>query len=228
MALIGKAAMTLWFDIEGLTPADHDHWHTHEHLIERMSIPGFVRGSRWVATDGTPRYFVLYEVDDIGVLSSQAYLDRLNQPSPWTSRVMPHYRAMTRAFCRVTSSVGAGVAYAGLTLRLAPEPGRAAELDAWLSGSLLPALAATPGVSGAHLFESAVAPAMTTEQAMRGKDQDINRALLVTGYAREAIVALPDSLIAPTELLAHGVAAGWQLQVLSLGATLSAAEVAKP
>ena len=225
MPLLGKAAMTLWFDIEGLAPEDHDHWHTHEHFIERMSIPGFLRGSRWVADAGTPRYFVLYEVADIEVLSSQAYLARLNQPSPWTSRMMPHYRGMTRAFCRVRASLGAGVARAGLTLRFEPATQDTAGLDAWLSGSLLPALAATPGISGAHLFESAVAPAMTAEQAMRGRDAGIDRALLVTGYDATALAGLTDTLLASAALLEHGVASGWRLQRLSLGTSLGASEV---
>ena len=47
MALLGKAAMILSFDIVPDAIAEHDHWHSCEHLHERMSIPGFLRGSRW-------------------------------------------------------------------------------------------------------------------------------------------------------------------------------------
>ena len=78
-----------------LTPdavAEHDDWHTHEHLPERLSIPGFLRGTRWVAAPGHPRYLVIYEVDQLATLSSDAYLQRLNNPSAWTTKMMSHYR----------------------------------------------------------------------------------------------------------------------------------------
>src|SRR5450432_3051055 len=62
MPLLGRAAMLLSFDIVPEAMAEHDEWHTHEHLPERLSIPGFVRGTRWKALRGEPGYFVMYEV----------------------------------------------------------------------------------------------------------------------------------------------------------------------
>src|SRR6478672_3359944 len=99
MPLLGSAAMLLSFDVEAGAVDEHDRWHTHEHLPERLSIPGFLRGTRWVASEGEPRYMVLYEVQDLAVLSSEAYLARLNSPSPWTQKMMPHYRGMQRGLC---------------------------------------------------------------------------------------------------------------------------------
>ena len=54
MPLLGSAAMLLSFDVEADAIDEHDRWHTHEHLPERLSIPGFRRGTRWLATDGGP------------------------------------------------------------------------------------------------------------------------------------------------------------------------------
>ena len=88
MPLLGKAAMLLCFDIVEDAIAAHDDWHTHEHLPERLSISGFLRGTRWVALQAQPRYLVLYEVRQLDVLTSAAYLDRLNHPTPWTSRTI--------------------------------------------------------------------------------------------------------------------------------------------
>ena len=95
MPLLGKAAMLLSFDVVPDAIPEHDDWHTHEHLQERLSIPGFMRGTRWVARatlNEGPRYFVLYEVTELATLTSAAYLERLNNPSPRTSKMMPHYR----------------------------------------------------------------------------------------------------------------------------------------
>src|SRR5256886_12079346 len=98
MPLLGKAAILLSFDVVEDAIPEHDDWHTHEHLPERLCIPGFVRGTRWVSLAGKPRYFVMYEVDQLATLQSEAYLERLNNPSPWTSKMMPNYRSMTRGF----------------------------------------------------------------------------------------------------------------------------------
>ena len=89
MALLGSAAMLLWFDIVPEQTSEHDDWHTREHFPERVGIPGFIRAQRWVASSPGSRYFVMYEVADIGVLSSAPYLERLNNPTPWTRRMMP-------------------------------------------------------------------------------------------------------------------------------------------
>ena len=50
MPLLGSAAMLLAFDLDAGATAEHDDWHTHEHLPERLAIPGFLRGTlarRW-------------------------------------------------------------------------------------------------------------------------------------------------------------------------------------
>ena len=65
MALCGGGAMILFYDIASDAIDDHDDWHTHEHFPERLSIPGFLRASRWIALAGRPRYLVMYEVDSV-------------------------------------------------------------------------------------------------------------------------------------------------------------------
>ncbi|MGF1623222.1 MAG: hypothetical protein ACFCUR_21780 [Rhodomicrobiaceae bacterium] len=93
--------MVLFYDIDGDDNADdnadHYDWHSYEHLHERLSVPGFLRATRWVATEGTPRYMVTYEVSGVDVATSPGYLDRLNDPTPWTSDMMPRFRGMTRS-----------------------------------------------------------------------------------------------------------------------------------
>jgi hypothetical protein len=183
--MLGRAAMLLFFDIAPEAIAEHDDWHTHEHLPERLSIPGFVRGTRWVALRaGQPRYFVIYEVSDVGILTSAPYLERLNNPSPWTQKMMPHYHGMTRGFCAVTGKAGLGLGNAALVARFKPE-GDAS----WLL-ALLPALAQRPGLGGCYLFESAAAAPMTKEQSIRGRDAGVDRVLVATGYDADAVAAL--------------------------------------
>jgi len=204
MPLLGKAAMLLSFDVVDDAVAEHDEWHTHEHLPERLSIPGFVRGSRWVSSNAKPRYFVMYEVLQVATLQSGAYLERLNNPSPWTSRMMPNYRGMTRGLCAVSGSFGAGMGQVGLVIRLKPEPGTEASLRAWLLDDLLPQLPSRRGLGSAHLFEGALTPEMTNEQRIRGADAGLDWALFVTGYGEDALATLVRSDLGRARFEEHG------------------------
>ena len=195
--------MLLSFDVVDDAVAEHDRWHTEEHLPERLSIPGFLRGSRWVAAGGGPRYFVMYEVAEVATLESQPYRDRLDNPSAWTSRMMPHYRGMTRGFCKVVASAGAGLGHAAMLFRFTPRAESGSALRAWLADEL-PRLASRPGLGSAHAFESASTPRMTEEQRIRGADAGLLGALLVTGYATEAVDALGRSGDVVDALTRHG------------------------
>ena len=198
--------MLLSFDIVQDAIPEHDDWHTHEHLPERLSIPGFLRGTRWVALQGQPRYFVIYEVEQLATLTSSAYLERLNNPSPWTSKMMLHYRGMTRGFCSVAGSFGLGMGHAGLLIRFKPATETASSLRNWLLQDILPPLPSKPGIGSVHLFEGAVTPGMTNEQRLRGADAGVDWALLVTGYNQDALASLGHADLGNAQLEKHGAA----------------------
>jgi hypothetical protein len=201
MPLLGTAAMLLSFDVDAQAIAEHDRWHTQEHLPERLSIPGFLRGTRWATPHGTPRYMVLYEVESLATLSSQPYLARLNTPSPWTTRVMPHYRGMARGFCCVLGSFGVGFGQACAVIRFTPGPSE--QVDRWLLDEALPALPSQPGLGSAHLLQGAATPSMTSEQRLRGADRGVDWAVLINGYDHAAVGAAAAIVLA--ELARRGV-----------------------
>lgn len=224
MPLLGSAAMLLSFDIAAEAIAEHDDWHTHEHLAERLSIPGFLRGSRWVALHGQPRYLVLYEVAELATLTSAAYLERLNNPSAWTSRVMPHYRNMSRGFCSVSGSFGLGTGYVAALLHFKPDPGSAESLRRWLLQDVLPQLPSQRGIGSVHLLEGAITPQMTNEQRIRGADAGVDWALLLTAYSEEALSKLVREVLGPARLEQHG-ATGVLNGVYRIDYSLTHAEV---
>jgi hypothetical protein len=207
MPLLGSAAMLLSFDVAPEAIAEHDDWHTHEHLPERLSVPGFLRGSRWVATCGQPRYLVLYEVAELATLGSPAYLQRLNNPSAWTSKMMPHYRGMSRGLCSIAGSFGLGMGHLATLLRFKPQAEARQALQRWLLQDVLPALPARRGVGGAHLLQGAAAAPMTNEQRLRGADAGIDAALLLVGYESAALEELARTVLGPPHLERHGAAA---------------------
>lgn len=189
MAMLGQAALAMWWDMTPDMRAEFEHWHSHEHFPERLALPGFLRASRWAAAQGEG-FFVLYELASHAVLSSPEYLARLNDPTPWSRQLMPHHRHMVRCQCEVVRSRGAVTARHALTLRSAalagagdPEPGVAERFDE---------IAAQPGIVGAHLLKTntpRIGP--TTEQAIRGHtDSEAGWILVFCGHDAGALQAL--------------------------------------
>lgn len=221
MALLGEAALAMWWDIAPDVRAEFEHWHSHEHFPERLALPGFQRASRWAAADGGEGFFILYELQAHAALSSPEYLARLNAPTPWSTRLMPHHRNMVRSQTRVLHTHGAGVARHAMTLRLSPRAGEAQRLQAALR-SLVEDLPLRAGLAGAHLLRTetpAIAP--TTEQKIRGnRDRSADWIFVVTGYELEALKALGDEAFAADALEAlgamPGAVAGWYGLSLSM------------
>lgn len=174
--MLGRAALAMWWDIAPEMKAEFEDWHSHEHMPERLGIPGFLRGTRWLAESAAPSYFVLYEVTRLATITGGAYLERLNNPTPWSRKMMPHHRNMVRSLCEVRAGWGGGLPHALATIRFSPT-------------SLLPKLAQQRGLTGAHLLESQAISGVpqTTEQKIRGGDATADWVMLVGGYDLEAV-----------------------------------------
>lgn len=168
--MLGRAAIAMWWDIAPEMKSEWEHWHSREHMPERLGIPGFLRGTRWMALSGEPDYFVLYEAARLATITEGAYVERLNNPTPWSQKMMPHHRNMVRSLCRVRASFGCGIAHALATIRFSPSPRRKTVLFKWLTDAL-PALHERRGLTGAHLLESQPMPRspQTAEQKIQGR-----------------------------------------------------------
>jgi len=208
MALLGKAVLAMWWDMEAQMRPEFEDWHSHEHFRERLGLPGFRRATRWSAADGGEGVFMMYEIEAHETLSSADYVARLNKPTPWSTRMMPHHRNMVRSQCRVLDSTGATTARHALTIRMSPAPGADASLRAALQKKAEP-LPMQPGTVGAHLLRHEAPPiAQTTEQKIRGNDRYADWVLLVTGYDLVALQALAAGDFSGAALEALGAARG--------------------
>ena len=204
MSLLGKAAIAMWWDIRPEQRSEFGDWHSREHFPERMSIPGFRRGSRWTSTLDAEGFFVLYELDHYETLTSKGYLDRLNAPTPWSTKMMPHHLNMVRSQCRVAASFGGAVAASLATIRLSPETAKEDGLHAVLVETLRE-LASNSGLTGAHLLitDAPKTSAPTTEQQIRGSDGAADWIVLLSGYDPETLeAAVSNRLSAPALRLA--------------------------
>lgn len=210
MGMLGDAALVMWWDIAPDDAAEFENWHSHEHMPERLRISGFLRGTRWKALCGSPSYFVMYETQSVDTLRSKPYLDRLDNPTPWSTMMFPRFRNMTRSECLVRGSFGDGVGSAALTVRLSPVRGQEDALRQWLTQALLPDLSAQAGLVGAHLLESQMPllPRQTKEQDLRGGDSQADWVLLVEGRDPDAVQSLTATIFPEAVLARHGVASG--------------------
>jgi hypothetical protein len=92
MGLLGKGVLAIWNGIAPEAEEDFVAWHVREHIPERVGLPGFLRGRRYVALDGFPKYFNFYETTTADDLSSAAYRARLDAPTDWTRKVGTPFR----------------------------------------------------------------------------------------------------------------------------------------
>jgi hypothetical protein len=205
MSLAGQAVVAIWNGIAPEGRGEFYEWHNREHMPERVGIPGFRRGRRYIAKYGAPEFFTLYEADSPEVLVGQDYLNRLNNPTPLTQRVPPtFFRDTSRGVCRVKLSLGVGQGGCMLTLRFGAEAGREADLQKYLMHVALPPLIDIVSVVGVHLCtaDQAASDIRTTERGDR-KVEIPNWLVMIESAEPEAADAACDRLLGG-DLAAHG------------------------
>ena len=226
MSLLGKAAVAMWWNIRPDQRAEFGDWHSHEHFPERMSIPGFQRGSRWTSTRDPEGFFVLYELEQYDTLTSKGYLDRLNAPTPWSTKMMPHHLNMVRSQCRVEASFGGGVAASLATIRLSPQPGRDEHVKTALV-ALLRNFASKPGLTGGHLLitDTPTTATPTTEQKIRGSDGAADWIVLLSGYDSEIVADTVSTVFSSSALRLLGAQEKFEVGSYRLAFTVTRNDV---
>lgn len=188
--------LALWNNVVEGREADFERWYSSEHLLERIAVPGFLRGRRYEAVDGDPRFFCYYETESPGVLGSAAYKARLDDPTPLTRAIMNEvFRDMTRSACRRIAQWGTLSCGLAVTARFdAPaDPARA--------GRVAAELRQRPGITRCELWhgvDDGAPPAL--EEKLRGGDRRIAACLLVQAArlddARAARTAMTEAFAA--------------------------------
>lgn len=169
--MIGTGALGIWMHIDPAGEADFNAWYPRQHLPERLSVPGFLRGRRYAAVGEAPPYFTLYEVETPAVLGSAPYLERLNDPTDWTRRTLPSFRVMVRnAYALLAASAPDRAQRHLLTVRIKPDSGRGPAVRTWIAGEGVAMASALDGVSGCGFYvsETAASSLVTEERRLVG------------------------------------------------------------
>ena len=207
--LAGEAFVAIWHDVAPEGKPDYYEWHNREHMPERVGIPGFRRGRRYIAERGAPEYFNLYEVDTMEVLTGQDYLNRLNNPTPLTRRTVTHIRNVSRSLCRVAASFGCAQGGVIMTWRLEAAEGQEEVLHHYLRREALPSVFERAGVLGAHfgVADRSGSEIITEERKARGIHTLVpGLVILVEGISAAALQEAVEPALGKAELQSHGAA----------------------
>jgi hypothetical protein len=156
--------------------AEFEEWFQHEHLAERIAVPGFLIGRRHEAISGQPRYFNFYVTQSVEVLKSAAYLGRLDAPTPMTRTVMSEiFKDMVRTVCRRTFRLGVMRGTGVVTVRFGERR------DETTLTAAIERLIRDKAVACGELWQAAdpLEFPVSLEERLRGGDRKIEMCLLV-------------------------------------------------
>ena len=190
MGLLGSAVLVNWGGIVEEKDIEYNEWHSKEHMPERISLPGFLRGLRAVGIPGTNinhKYFMMYEAERKEVFTSKKYLERLNNPTEWTKEILSHYLSPSRTICSVISSKSIGKGGYFSTIRFLgeniPNNQKVENLK-----SFLPRMLKLNGITGMHIIlgDSSYGQMNTEEKKYRSSqglnDQIVSQAVIIEGF----------------------------------------------
>lgn len=184
MTLFGEGFIAIWSDIREEGLETFYAWHDNEHVLERVGIPGFLRGRRYVAVDAPVRFFMCYETVSPEVQVGTDYLNRLNDPTPWTRQAIPYFynttRSLTRKIFSQAKGDGAELVAAGID---APGPALG-ELRRLLFGRHFSELYLDHGIAGVHWCETNRAGSTIETAEKKGRSVGVCDAVLLVESSR--------------------------------------------
>ena len=194
----GSGVLAVWNDCATGSEETYESWYQTEHLPERLGVPGFKRGRRYQALEGSPEYFTWYEVESPSVLRSAEYINCLSNPTPWTTQIMSGvFLNASRTVCKRHIIAGELFGSTAMTIRLeadAPDqdiqetlkatydPARVARIEKWSADE-------KPGDE------------VKAEEQIRGPDEKIKICFILETIREE------DARIIATELLKQSIRA---------------------
>jgi hypothetical protein len=81
-------------DIDPEMEEEFNRWYEEEHIPWLLRVPGVLSARRGVSQEGSPKYFSIYEHENINVQKSPAYQRAVEME--WTKRIRPHFKNFTR------------------------------------------------------------------------------------------------------------------------------------
>ena len=203
MSLLGSAVLVNWGGIRPDKEKDYNQWHSKEHMPERISLPGFLRGYRAMGIEGTNlnhKYFMMYEAKNKEVFVSKEYLERLNNPTKWTKEILSNYISPSRTICSVLSSKSIGSGNFISTIRFLDEQFNKNH-DLEQLKFFISKVTEFQNITGMHFLvgDNSFGQMNTEEKKYRSsqgkRDQIISQAIILEGLKLDSLKTALDHLI---------------------------------
>lgn len=105
----GSAFLAIANTVEPARRGEYEAWHTFEHVPERLTMPGFLSGRRYVRGHGIgTQYLTLYDLDGPDALDTPEYQHLLVSPTPMSQQMRPVMGAFRRFAYREIGRAGHG------------------------------------------------------------------------------------------------------------------------
>lgn len=168
--------LAIWQDCRAGHESELEGWFQGEHFMEGLTVPGFLYGRRHRAISGASGFFNFYLTQTPDVLASKPYLERVDQRSPMTTRIMSGvFLNMNRTVCRRALRRGPFRGAYAVTVRFDKTPDEAALVG------VIDKLIGDPAIAGGEVWIAAdqVGLPVSKEEQLRGGDRKIKGALMV-------------------------------------------------
>ena len=203
MSLMGAAVLVNWGGVLEDKEIEYNQWHSLEHMPERISLPGFLKGFRAQGEPGTQiedRYFMMYEVKNKEIFVPKKYLDRLNNPTKWTKEILSSYISPSRTVCSVIASKSKGFSSFLAIIRFL-DPYIVNKFNVEKLKLSIPQIIKLVGVTGMHVFlgDNTFGQMKTEEKKYRSSqgldDQVVSQAIIIEGLNYSALRKAVESFV---------------------------------
>jgi hypothetical protein len=177
--------LAIWCEIGPDDLVDYHNWQTQEHIADRIYSPGFLGVRLFTSVKDPCAHFFLYATDSAAVMAAEPYRRILDNPSPWTRRLMPKFGPFDRAVGEKVVKIGRGFGSHVMASRLRSD-GRV--LDAATARDGLRAFIRLPDTVGVRLLatDRATTGIGSQEKIMRGGSEgDFDYLLIVEALSQD-------------------------------------------
>jgi hypothetical protein len=148
--VVPAGILIVWTDVPIAIEADFNDWYNREHLPDRiLRMPGFLRGRRFVARSGTPKFLTLYDLQNTAVMLSAAHTALRKQRTARDRKFVPQFRNTIKGICDVVCRAGSGEGDGLVLLPVIADAEQGPRFKNSLCGHLLPELAAASAIASA-------------------------------------------------------------------------------
>ena len=181
--------MVFWASIAPAHWLEYQQWHNCEHIPERVAIPGFRVGRRYRNAARPERFMMFYETDGSQVLTSPAYVNALQHPTPWTRKALGWFQDPARSVYVLDGSSGKSLAGEAPLLLAVRHDSDAA----WSASPLL-----GPGRVRHYSLDPSASNMQTSERAIHGAAPTLRRRLTLVESTRVDLLRKFGTDVRPT------------------------------